>query len=79
MPRKFEDGIAFYTEAVVNKSVFFPEKEVRCQYCEFCRAEKDLERFWCRLTNDMIYNPYSAVLPTSCPLVFAEDIKKERD
>ena len=78
MPKKFERGIAFYTEASVNKTVYFPENEIKCQYCEFCRAEKDLERYWCRLTNNMIYNPFALGLPDGCPLkIISEREEKE--
>lgn len=69
MAKRFENGIGFYTKATVSKTVFFPENEIKCQYCEFCRAEKDLERYWCRLTNDMIYYPFALGLPDKCPLI----------
>ena len=67
---KFENGVSFYTKAKINKTVAFPENEVCCQYCEFCRAEKEIGRYWCRLTNDMLYNPQARVLPRNCPLEF---------
>ena len=69
----FENGVKFYTtgQAVIN--VPFPENEIRCGYCAFCRPEADLKRFWCRLTNKMIYNPYAGFLPEWCPIKFEKE------
>lgn len=69
---KFDNGVKYYTAAKVNQMVFFPEKEVKCQYCQFCRAEKDLNRYWCRLTNRMIINPFYDERPKGCPLEIVE-------
>ena len=73
MAKSFENGVSFYTEGKIELSVFFPEGDVRCKWCPFCRAEESLGRFWCRLTNKMIYNPNYAGLPDGCPIT----IKKE--
>ena len=73
MAKNFENGVSFYTEGKIELSVFFPEGDVRCKWCRFCRAEESLGRFWCRLTNKMIYNPNFNGLPDGCPIT----IKKE--
>ena len=73
MAKSFESGVSFYTEGKIELSVFFPENDVRCKWCPFCRAEESLGRFWCRLTNKMIYNPNFNGLPDGCPIT----IKKE--
>ena len=66
---EFPNGVKWYTGGVAYVPVFFPENRVICQYCPFCRSEKELERYWCRLTNEMIYNPYNSI-GGSCPIVF---------
>lgn len=58
---KFDKGVMFYTTLKAEISINFPEKDVACQWCPYCRAESDLGRFWCRLTNEMIYNPYIGI------------------
>lgn len=61
------DGVKWFLKATITTDVFFPEGKVKCQYCRFCRAEGDLKRFWCRINNEMIYNPFAEGLPESCP------------
>lgn len=71
--KTFESGVSFYTKGHARIEVAFPEDEIKCQYCMFCRTEKDLNRFWCRLTNEMIYNPFSYHLGEQCPIKFNEE------
>lgn len=66
--KQFENGISYYTKYHADITVAFPENVVCCRYCPFCRAEKELGRYWCRLTNDMLYCPEARGLPESCPL-----------
>ena len=66
--KQFENGIGYYTKMHADIMVAFPEDCVCCRYCPFCRAEKELGRFWCRLTNDMLYCPEMKGLPEGCPL-----------
>ena len=75
MPRAFEKGVSFYTKGTVEVSVFFPEDDVRCLWCPFCRAEEAFGRFWCRLNNKMIYNPKYEGLPDSCPITIEKEEK----
>lgn len=65
----FPGGISYYTEGIAYIPVYFPEDKVKCQYCPFCRSEKELERWWCRLNNEMLYDPFSGI-GDKCPMVF---------
>ena len=71
-PKDFPNGVSYYTSGKAVIPVHFPEDKVCCQYCMFCRTESELNRFWCRLTNEMIYNP-AAGIRDSCPVVFEEN------
>lgn len=75
MAKKRENGVAWYTTAKTTVTVYFPEGDVCCQWCPWCRSEGDLRRYWCRLTNDMVYLPESGILP-SCPLKIVEEEAK---
>ena len=70
---RFDKGISYYTKGKAVVEVSFPEDAVCCQYCRFCRTEPELKRFWCRLTNDMIYDPFSPYRSENCPIKFEED------
>lgn len=67
----FERGVKFYTKGIAVVEIHFPESEVKCTWCRFCRKD-DMGRHWCRLTNEMIYNP-AAGLGEECPIVFKEN------
>ena len=67
---RFDRGINYYTKGKAVIDVSFPEDAVCCQYCRFCRTETELKRYWCRLTNEMIYNPFSPYRGEKCPVVF---------
>lgn len=53
----FSRGVEYYTTLKGVIAVNFPENDVSCQWCPFCRSEKDVGRFWCRLNNEMLYSP----------------------
>lgn len=72
--RSFPNGIQHYTKGTAYVKISFPETQLICRWCPFCRAEKELERFWCRLTNEMIYDPFYTI-GLNCPIVF-EGTKK---
>ena len=63
----FESGVRFYTTGVAQVKISFPEGETSCNWCPFCRAEESLRRYWCRLTNEMLYNPYAG-RGENCPV-----------
>ena len=73
---RFDNGVSFYTKGIIRLSVNFPENEVKCQYCKFCRPEGELKRFWCRLTNEMIINPYYGI-GKECPIIFEREDNNE--
>lgn len=72
MSQEFPNGVSYFTDGEISLTVHFPEDRVKCHYCPFCRSENDLNRYWCRLTNKMIYNPYILGLPDGCPIQINE-------
>lgn len=66
MASDFPQGVTYFTNGEIRLVVHFPENKVMCRYCPFCRSEGDLGRFWCRLNNNMIYNPNVPELPEHC-------------
>lgn len=75
MASEFPNGVAYFTMAEIRLDLSFPEDKVKCHYCPFCRSEGDLNRFWCRLTNNMIYNPFAPALPEFCPAELTGEIR----
>lgn len=55
----FEKGVSYYTRGVAEVKVAFPEDQVTCYWCRFCRKD-DLGRCWCRLTNELLHTPISS-------------------
>ena len=74
MSNEFKDGVQWFTKGIASVPVYFPEDKIRCQLCPFCHSENSLKRFWCELTNQMIYIPFSAELPENCPIEFTGEI-----
>ena len=79
MPKSFDKGVSYYTHGTATIDIYFPENDVRCAWCPFCRAESDLGRFWCRLTNHMVYNPDYPNLPEFCPVTINRETEKEKE
>lgn len=69
---RFEKGVSYYTRGIAYVTVSFPEDAVCCGYCSFCRPEPELKRFWCRLTNEMLINPFAPERGTRCPVVLED-------
>ena len=67
---RFDNGVSYYTKGVATFDVFLPEDVTACQYCSFCYAEESLKRHKCRLTGEIIVNPYSLYRGAKCPIVF---------
>ena len=66
---KYQSSISEDTLRKIEKSCAeTADMAFRPVYCPFCRAEKELGRYWCRLTNDMLYCPEMKGLPECCPL-----------
>ena len=74
MSNEFKDGVQWFTKGIASVPVYFPEDKIRCQLCPFCHSENSLKRFWCELTNQMIYIPFSAELPENCPIKYSGEI-----
>lgn len=68
MSALFKNGVRWYTTASAEIKVCFPEGQVCCQWCKFCKPETALNRFKCILTDRMIYDPFIYGLPDGCPL-----------
>ncbi|MEG2575775.1 MAG: hypothetical protein RSA41_07065 [Christensenella sp.] len=51
----FEKGVRFYTKGTVVLEVPFPEDEVYCRWCPWCRSERESSRHRCALTNEILY------------------------
>lgn len=79
MAEEFKNGVSWFLKGKPDIDVWFPEGKTQCHYCPFCRAESDLKRYWCRLTNQMIYNPYQAELPDYCPIVITGEIRGKKE
>ena len=74
MSNEFPKGVTFFAKGVLSVPVYFPEGKVKCCYCEYCRAEIDLNRFRCRISNDIIYNPFCEGLPEFCQINMTGEI-----
>lgn len=68
---RFDKGISYYTVGTATIAVPFPEDEVACRWCKFLRPDTDCGRFFCRLTDDVVYG--IAKIADTCPLTFKED------
>lgn len=68
---RFKGGVSYYTTGTASIRVHFPEDCVTCQYCPFCRPDSDLRRYWCRLMDEMVYNPFVGVMDF-CPIELQE-------
>lgn len=67
----FEKGCTAYTRGIAHVEVWFPGEEIKCYWCRFCRKD-DMGRHWCRLTNEMIYDPQSG-RGDECPIAIGEE------
>ena len=68
----YKNGVGFYTTGKASVTVFFPENEVKCQYCHrFLRYEDYAKRYSCRLTDERLLHPFEGI-GMECPLEFEE-------
>jgi hypothetical protein len=74
MAENFKNGVQWFTKGIIEVAVYFPEGQIKCQNCRYCRAESDLKRFWCKLTEQMVYNPFCSELPENCPVKITGEI-----
>ena len=63
---RFDKGVGFYTTAEVTVQVHFPENDVSCQWCRFLRYDRGLDRYYCGLTDMLLYSKLT--VPEYCPL-----------
>lgn len=70
----FGRGVGWYSHGIAKVDIYFPEGEICCQWCRFCRPD-DMGRYWCRLSNEMIYNPKNG-RGQDCPI--EEFVKEDR-
>lgn len=75
---KFEGGVPYFTMGRIEVDVAFPKDIVSCQYCPFCRAESDMHRYWCRINNAMLYDPFVIGLPEGCPIEITGEIRGKK-
>lgn len=75
---RFDKGVAWYTSGQAIVPVHFPEDQTICRYCQFCRSEAELNRYWCRLTNRIIYSINNS-LPEFCPIQFEDNGGNEHE
>lgn len=71
----YKNTVNYYTKGTAEIEVFFPEDQVKCQWCEFLKNEYFANRTSCRLTGEML--PYILDgIGNYCPLKFEEEIKE---
>lgn len=65
------DGVRYYTHAALLTEVFFPEDEVYCCNCPFCRRGK--KHMSCSVTHQEVTDIYFEGIGSDCPLIFEEE------
>lgn len=66
-----KNGVSFYTKGIASVTVNFPEGNVVCQWCPFCRNEDSLKRWKCLLTGEYLLYPFVSV-GNQCPIVLED-------
>ena len=49
-----KNKVEYYTHGIAKIDVYFPEKEVNCRHCVFCKFNANFQTFSCVLTDDYI-------------------------
>lgn len=75
MSNDFPQGVEYYTVMTREITVNFPNGRVKCRYCPFCYAEKELNRYRCRLHNRLVFTPDEDGIPEWCEFDFL-DVKE---
>ena len=65
-------GVLRYTIGRGEVKVAFPNNEVLCHWCPFCRSNSELKRSVCQITNEMLFTPFDAI-GNRCPLDFEKE------
>lgn len=69
----FKNGVSWYAIGTTMVKVGFPEGQMSCRWCEFCKPETAFDRARCQLTWHMVYDPNASGLPEFCPLEIQND------
>ena len=76
-----KNSVLFYTKASINIPIYFPEGDINCSVCPFCRYDKELKTAWCDVLGkfrcimtvaDAAHNVFS-----DCPLEFEKKEESE--
>lgn len=63
---QFGKGVDYFTAYTGTVTVYFPEDDIRCHWCPYCRADQGF-RQKCVLNDEIIYN--KDYRNDDCPLV----------
>ena len=75
MARQFDSGVTNYTVAQCEITVYFPEEEVKCQWCPFVRHNDGINRDRCGLTEEILVS--REITGLKCPLTIINKVKTE--
>ena len=75
MARQFDSGVTSYTVAQCELTVYFPEDEVKCQWCPFPRHNDGLNRDRCGLTDEILVS--REITGRRGPLTIINKVKTE--
>lgn len=70
----FDKGVDFYTFADLETRQGFPENEVKCRWCRYCKEEFGLKRHICINTHEMLYSIDTR--GQECPLINFRKVEK---
>lgn len=74
---RFKNGVSYYTMAKAEIKMGFPEGQVCCHWCDFCKPEPALDRFRCMHSWRMIYDPFWMGLPEGCIWTIVNDFENK--
>lgn len=69
-----KDSVQYYTKGTVTIS--FPEDDVRCYWCRMLGLETKYDRFYCKMTGELLRSP-KEYIGDQCPIVFEEETNGE--
>lgn len=68
--------VDFYTTGIATVPIHFPNGDVSCRYCRFCKCDERFRRFSCTLTLPESWVMDIGIRQDWCPLKF-EEVKNE--
>ena len=66
-----DDGVRYYTPALLSYEFGFPEDKTVCQWCPFCYASGELKRYVCRITGEFLPYPFTS-RGMKCPVAIID-------